>query len=176
MDNLVEQVVKKEKNFRYYINIILIILGAVLVPVTGCAIALIFTIPYMVHVSLFAALFCIYFAWYFISSLKVEYEYASFSGVFKVDKVIANRKRKKVVKVHLKDVDELFAYDDKVMAERSFKKVYGVSDDNYSKENYVMVFSLSKNNKRAIIFKPNEEMLKSFRVYLPREIARQLYK
>lgn len=175
MDNLVEQVVKRKKNLRYYINIILIILGAIIVPATFIVLA-IFTIHYFTYVAIFSLLFCIYFAWYFISSLKVEFEYASFSGVFKVDKVIANRKRKKVVKVYLKDVDELFHYDDKVMAERSFRKVYGVSDDNYSKENYVMVFSLSKNNKRAIIFKPNEEMLKSFRVYLPREIARQLYK
>lgn len=175
MDNLVEQVVKVPKNARYYINIVLIILGAVLVPVTCCAIALWFTLPYMVHIGLFLSLFCIYGIWYFVTSLKVDFEYASFSGVFKVDKVIANRRRKKVVKVHLKEVEELFKYDDKKMAQRDFKKVYGVADNNYSDENYVMVFSLTKNNKQAIIFKPNEEMLKSFRPYLSREIARELY-
>jgi len=175
MDNLVEQVVKRKKNSRYYMNIILIVLVAISIPATLMACAFIFEMAYFSYVSLFVGLFCIYGAWFFISSLKVDYEYATFSGVLKIDKVIANRRRRKVLKLYLKDIEELFEYSDEEMSKHNFRKVFSVAENDYSKGNYIMVFSIGK-NKYAVDFMPNEELLKAMRPYLPREVARTLYK
>lgn len=131
MDGLVEQVVKPEKNAKYYIKIILIILIALLIPTTFIVVAEIIKLGYLIYIALFSLFFCIYGAWYFISSSKIEFEYALLSSTFKVDKIIAKRKRKKILKVDVKRFSDMFRYDDKQMSKYRFTKVYNVGKKSF---------------------------------------------
>ena len=175
MDNLVEQVVKREKNSKYYLNIVLIIAAAVLIPVSLVALALIIKQAYVIYIALFAGLFCIYGAWLLITGLNIEYEYSSLSGTFRVDKIIAKRNRKNILKLDIKLIDDIFKYSDEEMDNRKFNKVYNVGANDYSNENYVFTFHSEAKGKCAVVFSPKEKTLNGIRPYLKHEVARKLY-
>ena len=175
MDNLVEQVVKREKNAKYYMNIVLILLCAIMIPVSLIILALIIKQAYIVYIALFSGLFCIYFAWLFITGLNIEYEYSSLSGTFRIDKIIAKRNRKNVLKLDVKLIDDIFKYNDEEMAKRKFNKVYHAGATDYSTDNYVLTFHSEAKGKCAVVFSPKEKMLEGIRPYLKHEVARKLY-
>ena len=107
MDNttLYEQVVRRERTPKYGLTVALIILGVIGVPAIIFTISIVAKIPYLNIVALFIFVLAIYFGWYLITSLNVEYEYAFLSSTLRVDKVIAKRGRKKVVKLDVKRLD-----------------------------------------------------------------------
>lgn len=175
MDNLVEQVVKREKSSKYFINIVLIILGAILIPSSLIALALIIKQAYVIYIAFFLGLFCIYFAWLFISGLNIEYEYSSLGGTFRVDKIIAKRNRKNVLKLDVKIIDDIFKYSDEEMSKRKFNKIYNLGINDYSEENFVFTFHSEAKGKCAVVFSPKEKTLDGIRPYLKHEVARKLY-
>ncbi len=175
MDNLVEQVVKVKKTSKYFINIVLIILGAIAIPASLIALALIIKRAYIIYIALFAGLFCIYGAWMFVTGLNIEYEYSFLSGTFRVDKIIAKRNRKNVVKLDVKMIDDIFKYNDEDMANRKFNKVYNVGALEYDTENYVFTFHSEAKGKCAVVFSPKEKLLNTMRPYLKHEVVRKLF-
>ncbi len=177
MDNskLYEQVVPKARSPKHGMIVFLILLAMVAIPATIFTISIVAKIPYLNIVAVFVFLFCIYFAWYFITSLNVEYEYAFLSSTLRVDKVIAKRKRKKVVKLDVKRLDDFFPYSDKEMTKRNFTKVYHAATHDYSEENYVAAFHDEEKGKCALVFNPNEEFLEGMKPYFSADIRRNLF-
>ncbi|MBQ2971176.1 MAG: hypothetical protein IJE16_01345 [Ruminococcus sp.] len=175
MDILVEQVVKREKNPKYYVNIFLIIIGAIMIPVTIFALAMILKQAYVIYIALFVGLFCIYGAWMFITGLNIEYEYSSLGGTFRVDKIIAKRNRKNVIKLDIKTIDDIFKYSDDEMSKRSFNKIYNLGATDYSEDNFVFTFHSEAKGKCAVVFSPKEKTLEGIRPYLKHDVARKLY-
>ncbi len=175
MDNLVEQVVKREKNFKYYLNIVLIVFGAIAIPASIIALALIIKQAYVIYIGLFVSLFCIYGLWYFVTALNIEYEYSFLGGTFRVDKIIAKRNRKNVLKMDVKLIDDIFKFSDDEMGRRKFNKVYQVGTTDYSEDNYVMTFVSEAKGKCAIVFSPKEKTLTAMRPYLKHEVSKKLF-
>ena len=177
MDNqLIEQVVPRFKGARYRLNVALILLGVVAVPGIFVALAYITGVAYLIYIGLFALLFCIYGAWYFITSLRVEYEYAFLSSVLRLDKVIARRKRKAIVKVDVKILDDFFRFSDDEMTKRRFAKIYHAEGKEFSEENYVASYHSEAKGKTAIIFTPNEQLIEAMKPYFSSELRRKLFK
>lgn len=172
---LVEQVVKKEKDVKYYINIFLIFLAAIGLPAILVALAFIINLHYLVVVAFFALLFCIYGVWFFVTSLKVDYEYSCLGSTMRFDKVIAKRRRKPIVRFDIKSVTDFFQYNDREMAKRKFSKVYRASAKEFSEENYVVVFRHEARGKCAVIFTPNEKILGAMKPYFSAELRKQLF-
>ena len=175
MDILVEQVVKKEKNVKYYLNIFLIILAAIGIPAILVFFGLVTGPQYLIMVAFFALLFCIYGAWFFISSLKVDYEYACLSSVLRVDKVIAKRRRKPVVKLDVKTVTDFFPYSDEEMNKHKIRKVYNAGAKEFSEDNYVAVFRNDARGLCALIFTPNEEFRNAMAPFFSAEMKKKLF-
>lgn len=175
MDNLVEQVVKRQKNTKYYLNIVLIILVAIMIPVTLVILALTLEQAYLIYIAFFVSLFCIYGAWYFITSLNIEYEYSALGGTFRVDKIIAKRNRKNIIKLDIKEIDDMFKYSDDEMSKRTFSKIYNAGGVDYSGDNYVATFISEAKGKCAIVFSPKEKTLDALRPYLKREIVKNIF-
>lgn len=174
MDSLVEQVVKKQKDVRYYINLGLIIFALIAIPATFIVLAYLVA-AYLIYVALFLLLFCIYGAWFLITSLRVEYEYAFLSSTLRIDRIINKRKRKPIVKVDVKTVDDIFPYTDEKMSAHKFTKVYRASATEFSPENYVISFHSEAKGRCAIIFTPNEELLAAMKPYFNNELRKQLF-
>lgn len=176
MDNaLIEQVVPKARTAKYGLKIALIILTAIGVPLTFIIIALITRIAYLAIIGMFLILFCAYGAWYFITSLKVEYEYAFLSSTLRIDKVIAKRRRRAILKVDVKQFDDFFPYSDKEMDAHTFNKVYRASAKEFSEENYVACFHSEAKGKCALIFTPDEKLLSGMKPYFGNELRKKLF-
>ena len=177
MDNntLIEQVVPREKTAKYGFKIAVIVLIAIAIPATLIIIAEITKVAYIAVIALFLLLFLIYGAWYLITSLKVEYEYAFLSSTLRIDKIIAKRRRRAIVKVDVKSFTDFFRYDDKEMSSRKFNKVYHVSGKEFSEENYVACFHNEAKGKCAIIFTPNEKLLEGMKPYFSNELRKKLF-
>ncbi len=172
---LVEQVVKREHNARYHINKVLIIFATIAIPASLVAIAFITKFPYLNVVAFFVLLFCIYGAWFFITSLEVDFEYAFLSSVFRIDKVIAKRRRRKMVKVDVKSIDDIFRYNDKDMARYRYKKVYNAGAKEFSEDNMVFVYREGEKGWIAIIFTPSDEFLAAMKPYFNNELRKKLF-
>ncbi len=175
MDNLVEQVVKVKKTSRYFINMALIIFGAIAIPASLIALALIIKRAYVIYIALFAGLFCIYGAFMLVTGLNIEYEYSFLSGTMRVDKIIAKRNRKNVLKLDVKVIDDIFKYNDEEMASRKFNKVYNVATEEYNSDNYVFTFHSEAKGRCAVVFSPKEKLLNAMRPYLKHEVIRKLF-
>ena len=175
MSQLVEQVVEKKKNSRYYLNVMLIIFGTIAIPAMLASLAFIIDLPYMVYVAFFAALFCVYGAWFFISSLSVDYEYAVLTNVMRIDKVIAKRRRKPVVKMDIRTFDDLFRYSDEEMSKQKFNKVYRAAVDEFSENNYVIAFQSADKGRCAAIITPNEDILGAIKPFINSELRKKLF-
>ena len=171
---LIEQVVPKRKGAKYRLNIILILLAAVAIPGVFIALAYIVEIPYLIYIGLFALLFCIYGVWYFVTSLRVEYEYSFLSSTLRIDKVIARRKRKPIVKVDVKLLDDFFPYTDAEMSKQRYQKVYHAAASEFSEENYVAVYHSEAKGRTAIIFTPNKELLEAMKPYFNSTLRKKL--
>ena len=176
MDNaLVEQVVRKEKDVRYYLNVILIILCTLGIPAIFILISNLTGVQYWIIVAVFALMFSIYGAWFFISSLRVDYEYACLTNTMRFDKIISKRRRRPIVKFDIKSVTDFFPYDDKEMSKHKLSKVFHASAKEFSKDNYVMVFPHAARGECAVIFTPNEELLEAIRPFFSAELKKKLY-
>ncbi|MBQ3266213.1 MAG: hypothetical protein IJH07_10605 [Ruminococcus sp.] len=175
MDNLIEQVVPKSKGAGYGVKIALIIFIALAIPAALIVIAEITKIAYLVVIGLFSLLFTVYGAWFFITSLKVEYEYSFLSSILRIDKIIAKRRRRSIVKVDVKKFDDFFPYSDSEMNKRKFNKVYSVASKEFSESNYVASFHDEAKGKCAIIFSPNEKMLAEMKLYFGNDLRKKLF-
>lgn len=177
MDNttLYEQVVRRERTPKHGLTVALIVLGVIGVPAIIFAISIVAKIPYLNIVALFIFALAIYFGWYLITSLNVEYEYAFLSSTLRVDKVIAKRRRKKVVKLDVKRLDDFFPYSDKEMTERHFTKVYHCGSKEFSDSNYVAAFHDEEKGKCALVFAPNEAFLEGMKPYFNADIRKKLF-
>lgn len=175
METLVEQVVKREKSPRYYVNIVLIILGAIIVPATFMILGKVLNRYYLALIGVFLVLFAIYLAWVFITAQRFEYEYAILGSTLRIDKIIAQRRRKKVLKIDVKEFDDFFRYSDEKMSAVKFDKVYDVGAKSYDENNYVATFTTDGGRKSAIVFSPKEKLLTAMRPYFNHEVARKLY-
>ena len=125
--------------------------------------------------AMFLLLFCIYGAWFFITSLEVDFEYAFLSSVFRIDKVIAKRRRRKMVKVDVKSIDDIFRYNDKDMARYRYKKVYNAGAKEFSEDNMVFVYREGEKGWIAIIFTPSDEFLAAMKPYFNNELRKKLF-
>ena len=177
MDNtvLTEQVVPRERTARYGVSIALIILAALTIPVVLIVIAEITKIAYLAVIAMFLLLFCAYGAWYFITSLKVEYEYAFISSSLRIDKIIAKRRRRAIIMIDVKKFDDFFRYSDSEMGKRRFNKVYRACAKEFSEDNYVACFHDEAKGKCAILFTPNEKLLEAMKPYFGNELRKKLY-
>ena len=172
---LVEQVVHKQKDVKYYLNVTLLVIAAIGLPGIFVALSLITGVHYLVIVAFFVLLFCIYGLWFFISSLKVDYEYSCLGSVMRFDKVIAKRRRKPIVKFDIKSATDFFPYDDKEMGSRKISKVFRASEKEFSEDNYVIVFRHEARGECAVIFTPNEEIREAMRPYFSAELKKKLF-
>ena len=175
MGNLVEQLVPKQKDVKYWLNIFLIILAAVGLPGILVALSFITGVRYLIVAAFFVLLFCIYGVWFFVTSLRVDYEYACLGSVLRVDRIIARRRRKPLIKFDIKSVSDFFRYDDREMGSRKISKVYRASAKEFSEENYVLIFRHEARGECALIFTPNEQMLEAIKPYFSAELKKKLY-
>ncbi len=166
MDVFIEKIVKKKKSTEDSLITAGIIAGGFIL-----AVIIIPLIPLVNSFGIFFDAAIIYFAYYFITSLNVEYEYAVTNGDLDIDKIVSKRKRKRLFSANCKDF-EILARVKSSHYTRDIqsipKKIAAVSsidspDAFFATLNY-------KGEKTVIVFEPDARMLDIFKTYIPRKI------
>ena len=106
MDHYNEQLVKKETEASDIAKKILIIAGTLLI--TGLCVYSVFVFGFLPLIVLVFGVF--YLSWYLMTSTSVEYEYIVTNNDMDIDKIVGQRKRKRLITVKLNTVTEWGKY------------------------------------------------------------------
>ncbi len=167
MDVFMEKIVAKKKDFKDNLMVAGIILGAVIL-----AFVLI-NIPFIsqLGIGLFLIAGLIYLAYRLITSRNVEYEYVVTNGELDIDKIISQRKRKRIFSASCKEFDIVA----KVKSNSFSQSVQGIknridaSSSLESPDAYFVTLNY-KGEKTLVIFEPDEKMLNNFKFFIPRKV------
>lgn len=169
-----EQVVKRANKPINNVIKVLSVLLLFAVPIICIMLAYVIT-AYLIYIGLFLFMGGIYAVWYVFSCQKVEYEYSVAGDELEIAKVISLRKRKRVCKVKIRDIEKLDK-GEKTIDNMKFSKTYiAARDIDADDENYYAVFNTITHGRCVLIFTPNEQILEGMKKYLSRDIMIKLF-
>ncbi len=169
-----EQVVKRVNKPVNVIIRILAVMLLILVPLICILLAYVIT-AYMIYVGLFLFIGGIYVVWYVFSQQKVDYEYSVNGDELDIAKVISLRKRKRVCKVPIRDIEKLDKGEKTIENMRFTKTFVAARDIDADDENYYAVFNSTAYGRCVLIFTPNEQILQGMKKYLNKDIMIKLF-
>lgn len=166
MDNYKEQLVKKGKDPSDTSK-------RLLVTAAGIIIATVFvflSIRFLgnIFVGLILAAVVLWGTYYILSGLYTEYEYIFTNGEIDIDKIMGQRKRKRLITV---DIKSSTAFGKEKTAENNDITLVDVSCRE-SDNNYYIDFRHRELGNTRLIFTPNEDMLELVEKYIPRTANR----
>lgn len=164
-----EWIVKKKKTAQDGMSVIITIMVACMF---GYGILLQFMAGKLVYLIPVEIALIIYCAYRIITSMNVEFEYSVTNGDLDVDKVISKKRRRKLVRIKLRDVEYFAPFEDehiKVAEDPSIKKIIDASS---SLDAPRLHFAIYYNNseKICLLFEPTDEMIENFSHYIPRSL------
>ena len=174
MEGFNEQVVKRANKPKNLIIKIISVLFLILIPIVFSMLAFVIT-AYMFYIGLFLFMGGIYVVWYIITSQRVEFEYSVAGDELEISKVISLRKRKRVCKVPIREIEKLEKGEKSVDGMRFTKSFIAARDIDADDENYYAVFNSAAYGKCLLIFSPNEQILEGMKRYLNKDIVLKLF-
>lgn len=161
MDIFVERIVSKKKGLKEYLKAIAIVFVALIVAMVATA----YLFPEGIVIIIYVAI--VYGAKYFISNLNVEYEYSLTNGDIDIDKIINQKKRKRLHSTACKDI-ELMAKLSSSKYNQSIAKAPLIIKSVSSMDSPGVYFAVlnSGGKKATLYFEPDEKMLKNLKTML----------
>lgn len=165
MDVFIEKIVQKKKDLKDIALSVLIWIAAVIISF----IAIMFLSSFGVLIAGGA----MYGAWYLTTSFSLEFEYILTNGEIDVDKIIARRKRKRIITVNSRQF-EIFApyiqkYQNEYNSQTIKEKIYALSSID-SPDAYFAIFDHKETGKTLLVFEPDERMINNFKTLNPRRV------
>lgn len=167
MDTYKEQNVKKAVTTNDTIRKFALILSSISISGILLLLTMMF-LPQYFLVAIVASVFLVYGAFYLLKDLEVEYEYLYTNGDLDIDKIMGQRKRKRLVTIEMVRVTKLEKYTDDV--EFDDDRTVVDASSNYDEQHWYMEFASKKYGDCCLIFTPNEEMLDMIIQGLPRSL------
>jgi hypothetical protein len=169
MDIFIEKIVRKEKSSKdslYKLKVIALALLAFLLSAF-----IVFIIPIISFIFPVLLVVIVFGTYYALTSLNVEFEYTVTNDDIDIDKIIAQRKRKKIFNTSCKNFEVVarITSDEYAKQPKDFeRRIEAVSSMN-SPDVYFAV--LSYQSKRTIVFfEPDKRILDTFKTYIPRKV------
>lgn len=164
MDVFVEQLVKKPADGKTLALKLLIVFGVIAVSAVCLFLALIGGM--IALLLIFAA---IYGGFYLISGLNAEYEYIITNGEIDIDKIIAQRKRKRLITAKPQKFEAFGKLADAPeVSGITIVEASGISDEDA--EDYYIDFTHDSIGKARLIFTPTERTIDAITPFLPRTV------
>ena len=167
MDIFIEHLVKKKTTVLDVLIRIGLILAALI------ALTLVFAVPsdsVWSMVVVFVACAAIFGGWYEFTGLSIEYEYAVTNGEIDIDKIIAQRKRKRLITIQAKNIERMGKYSPEVPMPGDIQTKLVVCDSIKSPDVYYLVFRHKDQGRTMVIMNMPERVFVGIKNYLPREI------
>lgn len=162
MDVFVEQLVKKPSDGKSTALKILVAFGVVVISLFCLYLMLI-----GIFIALFLILAAIYGGIYLIQGFNAEYEYIVTNGDIDIDKIIAKRKRKRLITVKCSKIEDFGKLKDAPdVSGITIVEAGGISDD--EAEDYYADLVHDSFGKVRLVFTPTERTLEAITPFLPR--------
>lgn len=158
MDVFLEQIVAKKRTGQDTLKIVGIILAA-LILIFAALFILPALVPMLSSLSLLIAAGVIYGAWYLLSTTSVEYEYILTNGEIDVDKIIARRKRKRLITVNTRNFTEFGPYRPQQHQGKQYSATIFACVAPDAPNTYYAVTDHPKYGHCMLVFNPNEKIL-----------------
>lgn len=165
MDIFLEKIIKKKRD----VIDNAIIYGSIIVAVFLVLLIIGIFGPYGYSLIICAAIG--YGVYLIITSRKLEFEYALTNGEIDIDKIVAQRKRKRLISANCKEL-ELFA---KITSDKYNSSIEEIPDrikavTSMDSED-IYFFIVNEKNKRVVVFfEPDDKMLKVIKTIIPRKV------
>lgn len=169
-----EQIVKRQNKTKQLVIKILAVTLTILIPAI-CVLIAPLTNFYIAIVGFFLLLGGIYACWYTITSQSVEFEYAITSDELNIAKVIALRKRKRLLRFPISTITKITKDEKEIDNGRYTKTVEACRDIDAEDENYYAVINHPALGNCLLIFSPNEQMLNAMKPHLSRDVVLKLF-
>jgi hypothetical protein len=165
MDTFIEKIVAKKKDAKDKLITAGVILAAfILTPV-------VFNIPIVNNFGLIIVVGMVYFVYRIITSRNIEYEYIVTNGDLDIDKIIAQRKRKRIFSANCREFDIVArVQSDKFTSSvQDIKNRFEVASEVNSPDAYFITLNY-KGEKTLVIFEPDQRMINNFKLFIPRRV------
>lgn len=160
MDVFCEYIVKVKKNpLEMALSVLGVIVGVILL---GLSMPFLFSAISSIVLLIDAA--AIYGVYILITHFNVEYEYILTNGDLDVDKIVAKRKRKRMLSFSTKEFEIVAPYK----SGQNYANVLDLGTRNYENA-YYAVFS-KDGQRKTLIFNPPQKMIEAMKTYSPRTV------
>ena len=164
MDSYAEQIVKKEDGGEDNKKRVLCLAGGIAAGI------LLIAAGSLIHLSVVGAVLGIaafYGGLYMGTNYDVEYEYLIVNGEFDIHKILAKKRRKKMLTVKVSDFEGFGRYDDNVQDDSEATIIWALGTSQYEKcENYYADFNHETYGKCRLLFSPSVKVLREIKLYI----------
>ena len=109
-----------------------------------------------------------YGVWWLLSGMNIEYEYCITNGDIDIDRIVARRKRERVVSVSLAKLESAGRYDAAKWQGRQLDRIVFAAPSEKEEGLYCFSYRSKKKGYTLVVFQPNERMHEAFMQGLPR--------
>lgn len=125
-------------------------------------------VPIIGSLWMFVIAGAIFGAWYLLTNMSVEYEYILTNGEIDIDKIIARRKRKRLITVNTRNFTEFGLYRPEQHANEQYASTIMACSSLSDPNTYYAVTDHPKFGKCMLIFSPNEKIVTNAKTYIKR--------
>ena len=125
-------------------------------------------------VALLAAFGIGYGMWYLLTSMKVEFEYSVTNGHFDIDKIIAQRRRKRLLSAEVSEIESFSKYNAEAQAHRNYDKRLMVGGGG-KYDLWCAELRHKELGHILVVFEPDDRTLATVRKFLPKMVERDAF-
>lgn len=173
-DVFIEHMVRKQRTPTTALCKVGIVAGAVVVSFLVMTFSRL--VPMLSFFSPFLVMGVLYGAYYLITSMNVEFEYAITNGELDVDQIIAQRKRKRLVSVNCRQVESFGRYKAGEHEGKQYQTKIIACDSLASDDLWHCTLRLKESGLTLVVFSANQKMLDAIKPFLPRPIAHAAFR
>ncbi|MFT9076301.1 DUF6106 family protein [Ethanoligenens sp.] len=170
MDTHVEYLVKRHVDSSTLALKILIVLASAVLGVGLLFISL--TIPVLSSLGILALVLCIWGGWMLLRRFQLEYEYILTNFDLDVDKIVAQRKRKRMMSIDLHRIDQFARFDEN---HRQHVESAGIqkrldASTHVNGETWYLIFNHKELGKTLLLFSPDERIQQAVKKAKPQAV------
>lgn len=167
MDTYIEYLTKRHTDSSILLLKILIILASIVVGVGLFVLCL--TTRVLASFGIIALVLCIWGGWMLLRQFQLEFEYILTGFDLDVDKIIAQKKRKRILTIDLHQISQFARFDE---AHRHHVESAGVqkrldASTHVNGETWYLIFNHKKLGKTLLLFSPDERIQQAVKAAKP---------
>ena len=169
MDSYCEYIVKKKNGGREMGLRALIIVAAVALFVIFVMLG--FVIPNFSMITTLLAVGALYGGYILITNMNVEYEYIVTNGEMDIDKIIAKRRRKRLLTVNARTFERFGTFKESDHASENYaNRIYACTSP-HDPGCYYAVLNHQTMGQVLLVFSPNDKVLEHLKAYIPKQVG-----